>query len=361
MSVALFQDQIREAAAQGRSLQIRGQGSKDFYGERPRGDAPLDVSGFAGISSYEPSELVITAKAGTPITELETALTSQGQHLAFEPPRFQGRGTVGGMVAAGLSGPSRASQGALREHVLGLSLLNGRAELLNFGGTVMKNVAGYDVSRLISGSLGVLGLILEVSLKVMPQPMARATLRFELGQAQALNQLNRWGGKPLPIQASAWWDGALLLRLAGAEAAVRAAQQSLGGDEIPEHLAQPFWDGLRDHSDEFFTGAARAVAGGAALWRLSLPQTAPALELPGEQLIEWGGGQRWVTTPLPAAQMREAAASLGGHATLFLCRDAQRQQVFAPAAPALMRIHRELKKSFDPAGVFNPGRLYPEL
>jgi len=358
--LAEFQERIRSAAAQGRSLNIQGQGSKAFYGERPQGEL-LDASVFAGISSYEPSELVITAKAGTPISEIEATLAGQGQHLAFEPPRFGGRGTVGGMVAAGLSGPARASQGALREHVLGLSLLNGRAELLNFGGTVIKNVAGYDVSRLIAGSLGVLGLILEVSLKVMPQPPAHATLRFELGQSQALNQLNRWGGKPLPIQASAWWDGALLLRLAGAAAAVRAAQQELGGEAIPDGLAQPFWDGLRDHSDEFFAGAARAVAGGATLWRLSLPQTAPALPLPGEQLLEWGGGQRWVTTPLPAAQMREAVAALGGHATVFLCRDEQRQNVFTPATPALMQIHRQLKKSFDPAGVFNRGRLYRDL
>ena len=355
-----FQERIRSAAAQGGALQIQGQGSKAFYGELPKGEL-LDVSGFAGVSSYEPSELVITAKAGTPIRELEALLAEQGQHLAFEPPRFGGRGTVGGMVASGLSGPTRASQGALREHVLGLSLLNGRAELLNFGGTVMKNVAGYDVSRLMAGSLGVLGLILEVSLKVMPQPLARATVRFELGQSQALNQLNRWGGKPLPIQASAWWDGALLLRLAGAAAAVRAAQQELGGEPIPEALAQPFWDGLRDHNDEFFAGAARAVAGGATLWRLSLPQTAPALQLPGEQLIEWGGGQRWVTTPLPAAQMREAALAVGGHASIFLCRDAHRHGVFAPPSEALLRIQRGLKQSFDPDRVFNPGRLYPEL
>jgi len=358
-TLAQLQAQVQEAAARGAALEIRGHGSKDFYGEPLRGE-PLSTQDFSGISSYEPSELVVTAKAGTPITELEAALAERGQHLAFEPPRFQGRGTVGGMVASGLSGPARASVGSVRDHVLGLTLLNGKAEALSFGGTVMKNVAGYDVSRLMAGSLGVLGLILEVSLKVLPRPVAQATLRFELGQAQALNQLNRWGGLPLPINASAWWDGALVLRLAGAQAAVAAACEQLGGELIPEDLAQPFWSGLRDHSDEFFQGAGRAVQGGAALWRLSLPQTAPALKLHGEQLVEWGGAQRWVTTPLPAAQMREAAASVGGHATLFRAAD-KSAGVFAPLSAPLARIHRELKKSFDPQGVFNPGRLYPGI
>ena len=303
---------------------------------------------------------MVTAKAGTPIVELEQLLAAQGQHLAFEPPRFGGGGTVGGMVAAGLSGPARASAGSLRDHVLGLTMINGKAEAMSFGGTVMKNVAGYDVSRLMAGSLGVLGVIAEVSLKVLPFPTAEATLRFELGQQQALNQLNRWGGQPLPIRASAWWDGALLLRLAGAEAAVRAACETLGGDLIPDALALPFWTGLRDHGDEFFQGAARAVQGGAKLWRLSLPQTAPVLNLHGEQLVEWGGAQRWVTTPLPAAQVREAAAQVGGHATLFRSLD-KSVGVFAPLSAPLLRIHRALKASFDPQGLFNPGRLYQDL
>ena len=355
-----IQEQIKDAAARGAKLNIQGQGSKAFYGHAPVGEL-LDMRRVAGITSYEPSELVVTVKAGTPILELETALAEQGQHLAFEPPRFEnGAGTVGGMVAAGLSGPARAAVGSVRDHVLGVTMLNGRGEAMSFGGTVMKNVAGYDVSRLMAGSMGVLGVIAEVSLKVLPFPMAHATLRFDLGQPQALTQLNRWGGLPLPINASAWWDGALVLRLAGANAAVEAATQALGGDVIPEDLAQPFWAGLRDHGDEFFIGAERAVQGGANLWRLSLPQTAPALNLHGEQLIEWGGAQRWVATPVPAAQVREAAAKVGGHATLFRALD-KSPGVFAPLSPPLARIHRELKASFDPQGVFNPGRLYPDF
>lgn len=358
-AITALQDRIRAAAESGTALDIQGQGSKAFYGQTPRGE-PLSTLGLSGVRSYEPSELVVSVAAGTPITELEAVLAEQGQGLAFEPPRFGAGGTVGGMVAAGLSGPARASAGSLRDHLLGATLLNGRGELLSFGGTLMKNVAGYDVSRLLAGSLGVLGLIVEVSLKVLPLPRASLTLRFEMAEAEALQQLNRWGGQPLPITASACWDGALLLRLAGAEAAVQAARQKLGGEEIPAALAQPFWQGLRDHSDEFFVGAARAVAGGAKLWRLSLPSTAPSLKLPGEQMIEWGGAQRWVTTPLPAAQLREMVTALGGHATLFRSLD-KSVGVFAPLPAPLLRIHRELKKSFDPQGIFNPGRLYPEL
>ena len=359
MLIEQLQERIREAAARGARLEIRGQGSKAFYGQAPAGE-PLDMTGFAGITSYEPSELVVTVKAGTTIAELEAALAEQGQHLAFEPPRFEGQGTVGGMVAAGLSGPARAAAGSVRDHVLGLTMLNGRAEAMSFGGTVMKNVAGYDVARLMAGALGILGPILEVSLKVLPRPVASRTLRFEMGQAEALRSLNQWGGQPLPIQASAWWEGALVLRLAGAQAAVDAATRRLGGEAIPQDLALPFWEGLRDQADEFFLGAARAVQGGARLWRLSVPQTAPELHLHGEQLVEWGGAQRWLTTAQPDAQVREAAAAAGGHATLFRARD-KSAGVFAPLSAPLLRIHRELKKSFDPQGLFNPGRLYAEL
>lgn len=352
-------EQVKSAAATSQPLQIRGHGSKAFYGASPRGDV-LDTTAFSGISSYEPSELVVTVKAGTPIAELEQMLAQKGQYLAFEPPRFDGRGTVGGMIASGLSGPSRAAVGGVRDHLLGATVLNGKGEWLSFGGTVMKNVAGYDVSRLMAGAMGILGVIAEVSLKVLPHPVAEATLRFDLSQQAALTQLNRWGGKPLPINASAWWDGALVLRLTGARAAVQAAITNLGGDVIPNEMAQPFWQGLRDHSDEFFIGATRAVQGGAKLWRLSLPQTAPELKLHGEQLLEWGGAQRWVVTPLPAAQVREATAQAGGHATLFRSLD-KSVGVFAPLSKPLHKIHRELKTAFDPKGIFNPGRLYPDL
>lgn len=356
MNLADLQQQLRDART---PLRITGHGSKDFYGEAPVGE-PLSTLALNGVTAYEPSELFISVLAGTPVFDVEALLAQQHQRFAFEPPRFGGRGTIGGMVAAGLSGPARAALGSVRDHLLGAVLINGAGELLSFGGTVMKNVAGFDVSRVLAGSMGQLGLITEVTLKVMPLPAAVTTLRFEFDQAAALMAVNRWGGEPLPIEASAWWDGALLLRLAGAQAAVEAACAKLGGDVIPPELAGAFWLGLRDQGDEFFMGAERAVAGGARLWRLSLPSTAPALNLHGEQLIEWGGAQRWVVTPMPPAGVREAAAAVGGHATLFRARD-KAPGVFAPLSAPLAAIHRRLKASFDPRGVFNPGRLYPDL
>lgn len=356
MSFADLQARLRDARE---PLRIQGHGSKDFYGEAPRGE-PLSTLEMNGVTAYEPSELFVSALAGTPISDVEALLAKRHQRLAFEPPRFGGRGTVGGMVAAGLSGPTRAALGSVRDHLLGAVMINGKGELLSFGGTVMKNVAGFDVSRALAGSLGQLGLITEVTLKVLPLPAAIATLRFDFDQAAALMALNRWGGEPLPIEASAWWDGALLVRLGGANAAVEAAARKLGGDVIPTDMAEPFWTGLRDHSDEFFIGAERAVAGGARLWRLSLPSTAPELKLHGEQLIEWGGAQRWVVTPMEPAAVREAAAAVGGHATLFRAQD-KGVGAFAPLSAPLAAIHKRLKASFDPHGVFNPGRLYAGL
>ncbi|MGE0672108.1 MAG: glycolate oxidase subunit GlcE [Methylibium sp.] len=362
-------ERVRAAQADGTPLEIAGHGSKAFYGGPRHGEA-LHTTGLTGISSYEPTELVVSARAGTPIAELEAALAEHGQCLPFEPPRFRvgsvAKGTVGGLVAAGLSGPSRASVGAVRDHVLGATLLNGRAEVLSFGGQVMKNVAGYDVSRLLCGSMGVLGVVLEVSLKVLPVQPATATLRFELDEAAALQQLNAWGGQPLPVSASAWWAGMLLLRLRGARAAVNAAVDTLltrhRGEGVEDGLATPFWDGLRDHEDEFFVKARTAVESntGAALWRLSVPQTAAPIALPGEQLIEWGGAQRWWCTAASAATVREAAQRAGGHATLFRGGD-KAAGVFTPLSAPLQRIQRELKREFDPAGVYNRGRLYPDL
>ncbi len=368
-------DQLQAARATKTPLDIRGGGTKAFYGG-VRSGTPLDVRALAGISSYEPSELVVTVRAGTPLAELEAALAEQGQWLPFEPPRFGAApgaagiaagpttealgGTVGGMVAAGLAGPARAAAGSVRDYLLGATLLNGRGELLNFGGTVMKNVAGYDVSRLLAGSMGVLGVLCQVSLKVLPTAMATCTLRFEMAAAAAIKELNDWGGQPLPINASAWWDGMLVVRLSGAKAAVQSAVQRLGGEVIDPALAAGFWTGLRDHSDEYFVGARKAVEAGASLWRLSLPSVAGPLKLSGEQLIEWGGAQRWLCTSTPAAQVRDAAAFEGGHATLFRGGD-KSVGVFAPLSAPLARIHRELKKSFDPDGVFNRGRLYADL
>jgi glycolate oxidase FAD binding subunit len=352
-------DRVQSAISGGAQLDIRGGGTKSFYGEKPQGE-PLDTRVLEGISSYEPTELVVTSRCGTLLSELEGVLAEKGQCLPFEPPHYSAGATVGGMVACGLAGPSRAAVGGVRDYVLGATVLNGRNEVLSFGGQVIKNVAGYDMSRLMAGSMGTLGVILEVSLKVLPIAPATATLRLQMDQAQALNQLNLWGGQPLPLNASAWWDGALIVRLRGAAAAVQAAKAKVGGELIEPGMADAFWTGLRNHTDEFFEHARAAVAGGAALWRISVPQTAPALGLTGEQLIEWGGAQRWLCGALPAGQVRDAAARAGGHATLFMAKD-KSAGAFAPLKSPLDRIHRELKKSLDPSGVFNPGRLYPSL
>jgi glycolate oxidase FAD binding subunit len=348
-------DRVQAARANKTVLNICGGNTKAFYGQPPQGE-PLDVRGLAGISSYEPSELVVTARAGTLLSELEATLAAQGQCLPFEPPRFAVSTTVGGMVAAGLAGPARAVVGGVRDYVLGATLLSGRAEVLSFGGQVIKNVAGYDVSRALAGSMGTLGVICEVSLKVLPLPAATATVRLELDQASAIRQVNTWAGQPLPLNASAWWDGMLVLRLSGAVAAVQSALQKLGGEQVEAAMAAQFWQGLRDHTDEFFQGAVKAVEGGASLWRLSVPATSAPLKLSGEQLLEWGGAQRWLCTSAPAAALREAAAAAGGHAVLFRSRD-KTPGVFAPLKPPLDRIQRDLMRAFDPDSVFNPGRL----
>ncbi|MCW5661282.1 MAG: glycolate oxidase subunit GlcE [Burkholderiaceae bacterium] len=358
-------DQVASARAARTPLCLRGHGSKDFYGELPRGE-PLEMAALAGIARYEPTELVVTVRAGTPIAELETALAERGQCLAFEPPRFDGAeqaaargGTVGGMVAAGLAGPARAALGGVRDFVLGAALLNARGDVLRFGGEVMKNVAGYDVSRLLAGSMGILGPILEVSLKVLPIAPARTTVRFEWPQSKALEQLQRWAGQPLPLRASAWWNDMLVVQLAGAEAAVRTAVQTLGGEAIDGSVAERFWRDLRDQRDEFFVAAAEAVKAGATLWRLSVAPHAPPLAAQGEQLIEWHGGQRWIVNQADAPTMRTLAAAAGGHASAF--RGGKAGGAFTPLTAPLLRIHRELKSRFDPDGLFNPGRLYPDL
>ncbi|MDD2919961.1 glycolate oxidase subunit GlcE [Rhodoferax sp.] len=376
MDIALHRliDHIQTAAAQRTPLRIRGGGSKDFYGETLQGEL-LDTTPYRGIVSYEPSELVVTMRAGTPLAELEAALTEKGQCLAFEPPRFgPANGTCGGMVAAGLSGPARASVGGVRDYVLGVQLVNGLGEHLTFGGQVMKNVAGYDVSRLMVGALGTLGLLTEISLKVLPVAPAEATLVFELDQASALAQLQRWGAQPLPLNASCWVhdDTAanapelLFLRLRGAVAAVESACTKLLKD-VPGHrmdIAQagPDWTACRDLKLPFFTAPANAPEP-LALWRLSVPQTAPALDLPWPQLVEWHGGQRWLRAPVSAMeQLRQAATAAGGSASVFMaCGSTGVNNRFSPLQPTLEQIHRRLKAEFDPAGILNPGRMYPLL
>ena len=366
-------DQINTAAAQRTPLRIRGGGSKDFYGETLQG-VLLDTTAYRGIVSYEPSELVVTVRAGTPLAELEGALAEKGQCLAFEPPRLgRANGTCGGMVAAGLSGPARASMGGVRDYVLGVQFVNGRGEHLTFGGQVMKNVAGYDVSRLMVGAMGTLGLLTEISLKVLPVAPAEATLVFELDQVSALAQLHRWGAQPLPLNASCWVrdDTApntpelLFVRLRGAVAAVESActrmLADVPGSRMDNAQTGPDWTACRDLKLPFFT-APVAAAEPLALWRLSVPQTAPVLELPWPQFVEWHGGLRWLWAPESAReQLRQAVAAAGGSASIFIAASdttTGAKNCFSPLSPAIAQIHRRLKAEFDPAGIFNPGRVY---
>jgi glycolate oxidase FAD binding subunit len=360
-------DRVRAAGADCTALRIRGTGSKDFYGEPPQGEL-LETGDWTGITSYEPSELVVTVRAGTPLAELEHVLARQRQSLPFEPPRFTELsngvlgGTVGGMVAAGLSGPSRPSVGSVRDHVLGARLINGRGELLKFGGTVIKNVAGYDVSRVLAGSLGTLGLLTEVSLKVLPVHSAEATLKFECSQASALHLLSGWGGQALPLSASRWTaeaGGTLRLRLRGATAAVHAACERLGGERVDDDLARADWQACRDQQLPWFLLEHNSHA----LWRVSVPQTAPVLAIDGEPLVEWHGAQRWYRGPVDAAAfIRAAARAVGGHATLFrAASEVVGTSRFDAISKPLMTVHRALKREFDPHNIFNRGRLYPEL
>ena len=344
-----LRERIMRAAASGTVLRLRGAGTKDFYGEQLTG-AVLDLSAHEGIVHYEPSELVLTARCGTRLSQVEAALAAQGQFLAFEPPRFGADPTLGGVIAAGFSGPGRPYLGAARDFVLGAHLLNGRGETLRFGGEVMKNVAGFDVARLLCGSLGILGVITQVSLKVLPLPRSEATLRLEWPAAVALEHFNRLAGQPLPLSAAAWHEGGAWLRLAGAEPAVAAACARIGGERVDEPLARGLWSALRDLSLPFFAHE--------PLWRVSLPATAPPLALPGPSLIDWGGALRWYAGLPPTTAVRAQASAAGGTAALFrgtgAAGDGPR---FHPLPATSLALHRRLKERFDPQGIFNHNRL----
>ena len=348
-ALAGFRDRIVAANASKSPLRFRGAGTKDFYGESLRGEI-VDTRGYSGIVDYEPSELVITARCGTPLSEIDRALNEHGQFLAFEAPRFGGDPTIGGVVAAGLSGPRRATSGSVRDFVLGANLMNAEGAVLRFGGQVMKNVAGFDVSRLLCGSLGILGLITDVSLKVLPKPRAEKTLCFEMDAASALDRFNRWNGQPLPISATAWHDGRAYLRLSGAPSAVASAQSSLGGEKVEDSVAALWWNSLRDQTHAAFAAK--------RLWRLSLPSTA-TFDATGIALIEWAGAQRWLASDAAAAEIRAKAAAVGGTATLW--RGEREATMFHPLAEANLDLHRRLKQQFDPNGIFNRGRLLAEL
>lgn len=345
-----FAEAIREAGARKAALRIRGGGTKDFYGGELRGDV-LDMCGYAGVVDYEPTELVMTARAGTPLTEVESLLRRNNQMLGFEPPRFGAASTLGGCIAAGLSGPRRPYTGSARDHVLGMRILDGKGTDLKFGGQVMKNVAGYDISRVMVGALGTLGVLLDVSLKVLPVPASDITLQQERSQDAAIELMNAWAGKPYPISATCHTAGRLYVRLSGAQSAVEAARSRLGGDEVTD--GDTLWREIRDQTHAFFGSKE-------ALWRVSLKPTAPALPSADGELVEWGGALRWISGSVAPETLRESAVRAGGHATFF--RGTEKSfSPFHPLPPGLMKLHRRLKETFDPYGILNHNRMYPGL
>jgi glycolate oxidase FAD binding subunit len=338
-------EQVNAARANATPLKIQGGNSKAFLGRAVTGEV-LDTRAHRGIVRYEPTELVVSVRAGTPLSELLAALDGAGQMLPCEPPSFSEGATVGGMIATGLSGPRRPWSGSVRDFVLGTRLITGLGQHLRFGGEVMKNVAGYDLSRLMAGSFGCLGVITEVSLKVLPKPRQCLSIRLDIDCARALARLAEWGQQPLPISAACHDGDSLYLRLEGGEGSVTAAHQRLGG----EPLDSGFWRDLNEQRLSFFDE-------GLPLWRLSLPNNLGPVDLPGAQLIDWAGAQRWLKSD--AENIHVLAHELGGHATCF--SHAATDLPFQPLAPTLLRYHRQLKAQLDPLGLFNPGRMYAEV
>jgi len=339
--------QVKQALAANTPIRIRGGNSKAFLGRAIEG-IELDTRPHRGIVNYDPTELVITARAGTPLTELETALDAAGQMLPFEPPFAEHGATIGGVIAAGISGPRRPWAGAARDFVLGTRVITGHGQHLRFGGEVMKNVAGYDLSRLFAASFGCLGILTEISLKVLPKPRSSMTVSLQMTPQAALEQLAKWGQKPLPISATAHDGEYLYLRLEGGEGSVKQARAYLGGDEADLN----YWQHLNARTLPFFTGSM-------PLWRISLPLHTPLFDLPGLQLLDWGGAQRWLKSDACADTIRALVRPCGGHVTCYA--QGMTDTPFEPLPALLLRYHRQLKAKLDPHGIFNPGRMYQDL
>jgi glycolate dehydrogenase FAD-binding subunit len=346
----LLQKKILDAYENKSPLKICGGNSKVFYGHNIKANI-LNIAEHRGIISYEPTELVITARAGTSLAEIETTLNQSQQMLAFEPPAYSNAATIGGTVACNLSGPRRAYAGAARDSVLGCNIINGKAEKLKFGGQVMKNVAGYDASRLMCGAFGTLGVLLDISLKVLPKPEAEITLSLQCDIHQAIKNIHQWVKQSLPVSASCYDGTQLFIRLSGNASAVKSAQHIIGGECIEN--TQTFWLSVKDQSHDFFKTDK-------PLWRLSLASNSSPLNIDGDTFYEWGGALRWLHTDESAEKIRTTLDAIDGHATLFK-HNSINAALFHPLNSGMLRIHKQLKNAFDPENILNPGRMYKEF
>lgn len=356
-----LQQQIQAAYEQTSALQIIGGDSKKFYGHTISSQE-LNVSGHNGVLNYEPTELVITARAGTLLSDIEKLLDDNGQMLPFEPPAYSTAATIGGTIACNLSGPRRAYAGAARDFLLGCKIINGKGEILSFGGEVMKNVAGYDVSRLMAGAMGTLGVLLEVSLKVLPKTESESTQIFSCSYKDASEKVHRLSRTALPVSATCYHDSILRIRLSGTNSAIAAAIKSIGGDTMES--ASDYWHSIKEHQHDFFDTEK-------PLWRLSLASDIENISLDGgvnnndsSYLYEWGGALRWLKTDLTGDKIQSALQKLDGHATLFRHSKTNTEQspvIFQPLSPGLLQIHKKLKLAFDPKNILNPGKQYPDL
>jgi glycolate oxidase FAD binding subunit len=347
---AALQQQVQDALQDSTPLTIAGGGSKSFLG-RANHAMQIDVSSHRGIVEYDPRELVLTARTGTTLQEIESALAEAGQMLAFEPPHFGDAATMGGTIACGLSGPRRPYSGSARDFVLGCKLLNGRGEILRFGGQVMKNVAGYDVSRLMAGAYGTLGILLEISLKVLPRPAASITVARECSAAEAISGMSALLSKPYPVDGACYHGGLCYVRISGSAQAVREARTKIPGDVVQD--ADAFWHALREHQLPFFKRSG-------VLYRIVVKPATPPLNIAGTWLLDWGGAQRWLYSDESITSIRHRVELAGGHVTVFRGGD-QTDEIFQPLPGPLLTIHQRLKASFDPKNIFNRGRLYANL
>ena len=346
-----LQQQVLDAFQNSTPLNISGGGSKAFLGHAPAHAQTIDVTGHRGIVEYDPRELVLTARIGTPLQEIEAALASANQMLAFEPPHFGDGATLGGTIACGLSGPRRPYSGSARDFVLGCKILNGRGEILRFGGQVMKNVAGYDVSRLMAGAHGTLGILLEISLKVLPRPAASVTVARECSAAEAIANMSALLGKPYPVDGACYHGDRCHVRISGSTQAVNEARTRIPGDVVAD--AEKFWHALREHELPFFMR-------NRALYRIMVKPATPPLNIEGSWLLDWGGAQRWLRSDADVASIRRRVEEVGGHVTVFR-GGTLAEEIFQPLPAPLLTIHQRLKASFDPKNIFNRGRLYANL